>query len=160
MSHCFLTKKAEVNDEFQAKRAILMAQDCFPSHPEQYASFLYADCGRDTLYQWEAKMYLDLAQHGQGHDYYQNAWNTLEQSIKIHAISDRCMIETVIYQTSAALGLHDLEMYVSHLKEEASTALQIGSQRRYQEAFELYRQAPKNWKQGPKIRDLAALFNR
>src|SRR5579883_3266431 len=36
----------------------------------------------------------------------------------------------------------------------------LGCCRRYQEALELYRQAPKNWKQEPHIRDLAALFNR
>jgi tetratricopeptide (TPR) repeat protein len=149
---------ALVNDESQAKRAIHMAQDCFPSHPEQHASFFYADCALDTLYQWEAKMYLDLAQHDQRRDYYQSAWNILEQSIKIHAVSERCTLETVIYQTTAALGLHDLDMYASYLKEGASTALQMGSQRRYQEAVDLYRQAPQNWKQERQMKRLAAFF--
>ena len=55
----------------------------------------------------EAKMYLDLAQHDRQQDYYKSAWNVLEQSTRIHAVSERCMIETGIYQTTAALGLYD-----------------------------------------------------
>ncbi len=149
---------ALVKDEPQAKYAIQMAQDCFPSRPEQSASYFYADCALDTLYQWEAKMYLDLAQHDQQQDYYKSAWNVLEQSTKIHAVSERCMIETVIYQTTAALGLHDLDAYASYLKEGASTALQIGSQRRYQEAFDLYQQAPAAWKQERRIQELTSFF--
>ncbi|MGB8346691.1 MAG: helix-turn-helix transcriptional regulator [Ktedonobacteraceae bacterium] len=149
---------ALVNDESQAKRAIHIAQDCFPSHPELSASFFYADCALDTLYQWEAKMYLDLGQHNQQRDYYKNALSVLEQSTRIHAVSERCMIETVIYQTTAALGLHDLDTYAFGLKEGASTALQIGSQRRYQEAFDLFRQAPKAWKQEQQLQKLTAFF--
>jgi hypothetical protein len=147
-----------VNDEPQAKHAMQMAQDCFPSHPEQSASFFYADCAWDTLYQWEAKMYLDLAQHDQRQNYYKSAWNILDQSTGIHAVSERCTIETVIYQITAALGLHDLDIYASYLKVGASTALQIGSQRRYQEAFDLYQQAPKSWKQELQMQDLTAFF--
>ena len=149
---------ALVNNESQAKRTIQMAQDCFPSRPEQSASFLYADCALDTLYQWEAKMYLDLAQHDQRQDYYKNARNVLEQSTRIHALSERCMVETVIYQTNAALGLRDLDAYASCLEVGASTALQMGSQRRYQEALDLYQQVPKAWKQEPKMQHLAAFF--
>ncbi|HEY0753696.1 MAG TPA: hypothetical protein VGD98_07025 [Ktedonobacteraceae bacterium] len=48
------------------------------------------------------------------------------------------MIETVMYQTRAALGLHDLDAYASCLKVGASTAFQMGSQRRYQETLDLY----------------------
>ena len=97
---CYAFRK-RAEDLFRQTR---LTQDSFPSHPEQHASFFYADCGLDTLYQWEAKMYLDLAQHDQRRDYYQSAWNILEQSIKIHAVSERCTIETVIYQATAALG--------------------------------------------------------
>jgi len=149
---------ALLNDELQAKRAIHMAQDCFPSHPELSASFFYADCALDTLYQWEAKMYLDLAQHDQRQDYYKSAREVLEQSARIHSVSERCMIETVIYQTTAALGLRDLDTYAFGLKEGAFTALQIGSQRRYQEAFDLYQQAPKAWKQEQQLQNLTAFF--
>lgn len=123
------------------------------------AEAMYADLLRDDpTDQWEAKMYLDLARHDQRQDYYKSARNILEQSTRIHAVSERCMIETVIYQTSAALGLHDLDDYASCLKVGASTAFQIGSQRRYQEALDLYQQVPKDWKQEPKIQNLAAFF--
>jgi DNA-binding SARP family transcriptional activator len=149
---------ALVNDAAQAQRTIHLAQDCFPAHSEQSSSFLYADCALDTLYQWEAKMYLDLAQHDQQQEYCKRAWDILLQSTKIQAVSERCMIETVIYQTSAALGLGDLDVYASYLKNGVSTALQIGSQRRYQEAFDLYQQAPETWKQEQQMRDLTAFF--
>ncbi len=150
---------ALVNDPAQAKRTIALAQDCFPSHPEQHASFLYADCAIDTLYQWEAKMYLDLARHEQREDYFQQAWNILLQSSSVHASSERCMIETVIYQTDAALGLQDLDAYAFSLKEGAITALKLGSKRRYQEALELFRKAPKAWHHEPEMHDLTVFFH-
>ncbi len=103
-------------------------------------------------------MYLDLAQHNQRQDYYSNARNILGESTKIHAVSERCVIETAIYQTSVALGLGDLDAYVSCLKMGASIALQMGSQLRYQEAFDLYQQVPKVWEQEPKVQELAAFF--
>jgi hypothetical protein len=149
---------AQVNNESQAKRVIHMSQDSFPSHPEQHTSFFYADCALDTLYQWEARMYLDLAQHDQQPDTYRSARTLLEQSATIHALSERSMIETVMYQASASLGLGDLDACVAYLKEGVSTAVQIGSQYRYQQAFDLYQQAQKNWSQEPQMQDLTALF--
>lgn len=149
---------ALVNDEPQAKQALQIAQDCFPSHPEQSASFVYADGALDTLYQGEGKMYLDLAQHDQRQDYYKSSRKALEQGIRIQAVTERSMLETVIYQAGAALGSHDLDIYASCLEVGASTALQIGSQRRYQEAFDLYQQTPQNWKHEPQIQNLAAFF--
>ena len=149
---------ALVNDESQAKRAIHLAQDCFPSHPEQCTSFLYVDISQGTLYNWESKVYLDLARHSQQQEYYQRAQDVLERSARTQARSERSTLETVIYQGTTALGLRDLDAYTSHLKEGVSTALQIGSQRRYQEALDLYREAPENWKQEPQMKNLAAFF--
>lgn len=54
---------AQCRDEGKALEYLTIAQNCFPTYPESDPSFLYAECGLNTLYQWEGKMYLGLAEY-------------------------------------------------------------------------------------------------
>jgi hypothetical protein len=149
---------ALVNDEAQAKETIHLAQDCFPSHPEQCASFCYADIARGTLYRWEAKVYLDLAQHGQQQKYSQRAWHILEQSARTQSRSERSTLETVIYQSAAALGMGNLESYEAHLRMGLVAAKEMGSHRRLIEAYKIAQNTPPTWYSDQRIKDLEEEF--
>ena len=132
-----------------------LAQESYPTHPELDPSNLYADCALDTVYQWEAKAYLSLAMYYPDRDYYQKAWDALDRSVKVQAISERCSMETLIYQADAARGLGDLDLYTNSLRKGIAMALEIGSQLRYQDAFNIYQRTPDKWRSERQIQALA-----
>jgi tetratricopeptide (TPR) repeat protein len=149
---------ALINNESQAKEAIHLAQDGFPSHPEQCDSFFYADIARDTFYRWEAKIYLDLAQHGQQQEYYQHAWHLLEQSARTEARSERSSLATVIYQSAAALGMGNLELYEAYMRKGLVLAKEMGSQRRLMEAYTIAQNTPPTWSSDQRVKELEEEF--
>src|SRR5579885_2041041 len=79
---------AQCKEEQKALQYIGLAQEYFPMYPENDPSFIYADCGQNTLYQWTGKMYLQLAEHFPDSGYQQQAAKNLLQSIGVTSISD------------------------------------------------------------------------
>jgi hypothetical protein len=146
---------AQCNDEQHALYYLGLAQKHFPSDPEYDSSYLYAECGLTTLYQWEGKTYLELASSFSNKGYQQKASDALLRSIGAQTLSERCTNETLIYQADVARILKELEMYSHALRQAASMAIEIGSKKRYNEALQVYQKTPQKWLTEPRIQGLA-----
>jgi hypothetical protein len=146
---------AQCKEEQEALRYSGLAQEHFPAYPENDSSFIYADCGLNTLYQWTGKMYLQLAGHFPDAGYQQQAAGNLLQSIGATSISDRSANETVIYQADSARLLGELDIYARSLRQATQMAVQIGSRRRYHDALLVYERTSEAWKNEPQIKLLA-----
>lgn len=136
---------AQCKGETQALHYMELAQNHFPAYPEQDPSFFYADCGLDTLYQWEGRMCLDLAEHYPDNRYQQRAWDALLKSTTVPALTERAANETIIYRADAARLLGDLPVYCDCLLEGTQLATALGSQKRYDEALEVFQRTPERW---------------
>ncbi len=146
---------AQCKEERQALHYIGLAQEHFPTYPEHDQSFIYAECGLTTLYQWEGKMYLELSEHYADRGYQTKASDALMRSIGTSTLSERCTNETIIYQADAARILGELDIYTTSLRTAAQMALDIGSKKRYTEALIVYQRTPQNWVNEPQVRTLA-----
>lgn len=146
---------AKIRDEPKALEMLALAQNHFPSYPEQDPRFLYADCRWSELYQWEGKTYLDLAQHYPEKGYYQKANSAFIQSAALQPVRDLSTSETLLNQAEAARGLDDLRHYETCLREGTLKALSTGSQKRYNEAYSIFQRTPEKWLHEKPIRDLA-----
>jgi len=151
---------AQCHDEAKALEYMALAQNHFPTYPEADPSYIYAECGLNTLYQWEGKMYLKLAERYPQRDHAQRAWNALAHSTGTQSINGRSSSETMLYQADAARLRGDLTTYTDHLRDGLRMALSLGSRQRYDEAVEIYRKAPEPWLKEPAIKGLAKDFFR
>jgi DNA-binding SARP family transcriptional activator len=140
--------------EKKALESIVLAHKYLPAQPEQDNSFLYAGCSIQVLHQYEGKMYIDLAAHDVNRAYYQRAWEIFAQSMKMDAISDRSVNETLLYQAEAACGLKDLDLYTDSLSKGVQTAQELGSQQRYRQAYEIHQRIPGEWQNESKLQKL------
>lgn len=82
------------------------------------------------------------------------------QSAGTQSISERATNETIIYQADAARLMGDLRTYVEFLKGGVQMALHLGSQKRFNEAYELYQKTPEKWLGEAQIKSLARDFFR
>jgi hypothetical protein len=146
---------AQCKEEQQALHHIGLAKKHFPDHPEYDQSFLYAECGLTTLYQWEGKMFLELSEQYPDRGYQIQARDVLMQSIGAQSLSDRCTTETIIYQADSARVTGELTIYTNALRTAAQMALDIGSKKRYNEALIVYQRTPHRWGNEPQVQALA-----
>jgi transcriptional regulator with XRE-family HTH domain len=146
---------AQCGDEQKALHYIGLAQEHFPDYPESDQSYIYAECGLTTLYQWEGKMYLELVDHYTDRGYQQRASDALMHSIGATSLNSRCTNETIIYQADAARTLGELDIYTDALRKSAQMAIDLGSKKRYSEALQVYQRTPRAWVKEPQIQLLA-----
>ena len=146
---------AQNGQEQEALRYIGLAQDHFPDYPENDPSYIYAECGTPTLYQWEGKMYLELVDYYTNRGYQQKASDALMQSIGVTSLNDRCTNETIIYQADAARVLGEIDIYARSLRQAAQMSITLGSKKRYNEALQVYQRTPTTWIKEPQIQLLA-----
>ena len=147
---------AQCSRDQDALRCMQIAQESFPEHPEQDPGFLYADSGLFTLPIWEGFIYLDLGQPG-------NAWGALERIEKLPAIivvPDRVRVEAFTHKAEAAVALGDQELFRTYIEMGVSGAKTLGSEKRYNETLDVYRQARRVWQNEPKVKELQDLFVR
>ncbi len=146
---------AQCGEEQEALRYLGLARDHFPAYPEHDPNFIYADCGLNTLYQWQGKTYLQLVEHFPDAGYQRRAADSLIKSVGVHSISARSTGETAIYQADAARVLGELRIYAETLRQATHIARDIGSQRRFNDAFLVYQRTPDRWIKEPEIQALA-----
>lgn len=147
---------AQCGRDQDALRCIRVAQESFPEHPEQDPCFLYADCGHQTLPIWEGLTYLDLGQPGEA----RSALERVERLPATIIISERGRVEAITHLAEAAIALGDQELFCAHMEIGVSRAKILGSEKRYNEAFEVYKQAKRLWRNEPRVKDLQDLFVR
>jgi hypothetical protein len=146
---------AQCKEEQKALHYIGLAQTHFPAYPELDPSYIYGDCSLHVLYQWEGKMYLELAEHYSGRGYQRKAASALMQGSGVQSISARSTAETIIYQADAARILGELDIYSTSLRQAAQMARDLGSQKRYSEALSVFERTPEKWRRERKIQELA-----
>ena len=146
---------AQCKEEQQALHYIGLAQTHFPTYPELDPSYIYGDCSLHVLYQWEGKMYLELAEHYSGRGYQRKAANALMQGSGVQSISARSTAETIIYQADASRVLGELDIYAASLRQATQMAKDLGSQKRYSEALSVFERTPEKWRRERQIQELA-----
>lgn len=147
---------AQCGHDQDALQYIRMAQEHFPEHPEQDPCFPYADCGQSTLPIWEGLVYLDLGQPKEA----SNAFERIERFSDPVVISERARIEAINHQAEAAIALGDQERFRMYIEMGVKRATVLGSEKRYNEARGIYRQAKLIWSNEARIKELQELFIR
>ena len=109
-----------------------------------------------TLPIWEGLAYLDLGQS-------QAAWSALERVEQLATtvvVSERARVEATNHQAEAAIGLDDQERFRTYIEMGITGAIVLGSEKRYNEALDVYKQARLVWSKEPRIKELQDLFVR
>jgi DNA-binding SARP family transcriptional activator len=147
---------AQCRQEQEAVRCLRLAQEVFPEIPEHDPGFLFADGGRFTLTMWEGLTRLELDQP-------REAWNVLtqiEQFPSTIQIPERIRLEITNHRAEAAVALGDQERFCVYIEAGVTGAKNLGSERRYNEAFEVYKLAKRLWRNDPRVKELQDLFVR
>jgi hypothetical protein len=147
---------AQCRQEQEAVRYLHLAQEVFPEIPENDPSFLFADGGRFTLTLWEGLTRLELDQPGEAW----NAFAQIEQFPPTILVPERIRLEIINHRAEAAVALGDQERFCAYIEAGVTGAKSLGSEKRYNEAFEVYKLAKRLWRHDPKIKELQDLFVR
>lgn len=145
---------AQCEQKQEALTFLSLAHEHFPDKPEDDPSFLHADCGYFTLLLWDGLTHLDL--------------NEPREALKTFILVDglqpkiqlpeRVRLEFLTYQATALLELRDLEQSSTYLEAAVKGALALGSESRYNEAFDVYKQMRLIWRYEPQVKVLGSLF--
>lgn len=149
---------AQCHREKEALGSLAEAQTWFPSSPEHDPSFGLIDCGRAEFSLRIGKVFLDLAQYTPQQGYYKQAKQAFEQSVALQAMADRSTSEILIGRGAAALGLGELELYETSLRDGLVLAREVGSQKRLVEAYAIFQDTPHSWQTDKRIQDLEEEF--
>jgi len=139
-----------------ARRSIGLAQENFPDYPENDLVSLYLSFSKSGLYLHEGLALLDLQRPIE-------ALDALLQIDGLHPkmdISERSRIDVLNQQALAAGTKGDLEQFRLYLEAAVTSAVKIGSDLRYSEAWEMYRRVQDMWSREPQVRNLRSLFTR
>src|SRR5947209_3060426 len=140
----------------EALRFLGLAYESFPEKPEHDPSFLYADCEYFTLLLWDGLTHLDLHQLEEA----EKAFAQVDGlNPKIH-VPERVRIEFLNYQAETFTKLQKMEQAHTYLEEAVKASLALGSERRYSQAFEVYKQMRLVWHHETRIKELGEFFTR
>ena len=145
---------AQCGQEQEAVRCLRLAQEVFPEDVESDPSSLFADGGRFTLTLWEGLTRLDLDQP-------KDAWDALariEQLPSTVIVPERMRIEIINHRAEAAVAFGDQELFCAYMEMGIIGAKSLGSERRYSEAFDIYKQAKRLWNNESRVKQLQELF--
>ncbi|HEU5384214.1 MAG TPA: hypothetical protein VFV38_53150, partial [Ktedonobacteraceae bacterium] len=147
--------------ETEALEFVRLAQDSYPSSPENDPTFVYADFDPASLLMETGLTYLALAQHRDARPHAQHAWETftsVDHMHEPHSASARIRYEIMNHQARTTLMLNDLEAFCDRLEQGVSGAKALQSEKRRQEALHIYKEARILWPDETRIRSLADLF--
>ena len=145
---------AQYEQEQEALRCLSLAYENFPVRPEDDPTFLYADCDYFTLILWEGLTRLDLGQPKEAERVFARV-DGLRPKIKV---PERVRIEFLNYQAETFTASRDMEQACAYLEEAVKASLELGSERRYSQASELYKQMRVVWRHESRIKALGDVF--
>lgn len=140
----------------EALNALARAYDSFPEKPEEDPSFLYADCNYFTIILWDGLVHLDLDQPEEARKAFERI-DGLQPKTKL---PEKVRIEFLNYQAETFIRLGELDAACVYLQEAVKAALTLGSERRYNESYDVYKQMQILWRNEPGVRALGNLFIR
>jgi tetratricopeptide (TPR) repeat protein len=152
---------AQQKQRQEALRYMHLAQELYPEYPEADLSFLYAEFSPSSMILEEGLTHLALARHYPDGQYPQQTWDTFARIEKLKTqtpIPERIRIEILNHQATTALVLKDVDTFCDRLEQGVDGAKRLGSEKRRQEAIEVYKDARKIWPHEIRVRELADLF--
>lgn len=143
---------AHIDQRQDSCNYLSQALDTFPDHPETDPGFPFADFDHAHMILWEGLTRSTLGQTDKALDTYKR----IAQPTII--ISERVRIEIFNQQAKTAIVAGDVEQGVSYVASGVKGAKLLGSQRRYNEAYENFKRMCILWPQEKQIKGLAELF--
>ena len=145
----------------EALRCLGEARMLLPQEMEYIPIFLSGDSGLFQLILREGQTYLELGNHLFDRGHYEQARTTfvqIEQRPPTITIPERIHIEIVNQQALAAMKVGELELFCDYLEKGIYGAKALGSEKRRQEAIDIYWEGRKIWPQEARVKELSDLF--
>lgn len=142
--------------EQEAIRSTGLAEECYPDHPEQDRSFLYAEFTPASLTLEQGLAYIALAGQYPDQNYARKAadiFANLGQATS--AVPDRIRYEIVNHQAATAVHLNDLEAFESFMDGAFEGVAVLASKQRRKEAQHAWHLADQRWPREPRIKVLS-----
>lgn len=145
---------AQCGKRQEAERALgLLHEHPLPVN-QKIDDILYVDFGHPLRILYEGTTRLALKQP-------ETAWNALSRIETLQSgvvVPERIRLEIVNQQAAVALALKDQERFTASLREGIMGAHAIKSEKRHQEAHDIYTQAQMLWPHEARLRELKEVF--
>lgn len=129
-----------------------LAQDTFPSQPDQDPLATLADYGKYLLIFYQGTVYLDLSD-------YEKAWSIFDSVNQLEAVPERNRLEILNNQGRVATSMQDLERYAACFEDGLSSSIALKSRKRYDEAIKIFHEdMPQVWLREDPIRRLVEQY--
>jgi tetratricopeptide (TPR) repeat protein len=145
---------AQCGQQKEALHFLGIAHDNFPDAAENDPCYLYADSGLYSLFLWDGLIHLHLDQPKEA----EKAFARVDGLSPRIEVPERVRIEFLTYQSETYLVLRELEQSCTYLEASVNASLALGSERRYSEAFNTYRQMRRVWMHEPRVKALGDMF--
>ncbi len=144
---------SKLKEEQQALRFLEDAYKKYPETPEEDSAFHYTCHTRFTLRNHTGLTYLNLGR-------FNEAWDIFAD---IDAIVPKKLIprrmELLIRQATLSFALGNLKECCAFLEQAATSAIALGSDLRFNEAYELYLLLREKWSNEPSVKALGKYFH-
>ncbi len=144
--------QAELGQKQEALRFAGLAQEEFPSHPEDDPAFLYTNTTRYILHFNEASAYLHFQQP-------HLAWEALHHAAVFvpNEVTPRGM-ELQNHRVIISVALGNLEQSTAYFERAVESGRTLGSDLHQNEARDIYQQMQIRWPQERRVKQLEMLF--
>jgi transcriptional regulator with XRE-family HTH domain len=144
-----------LHNEQQALMYMKLAQQHYPTHPEQDSAFPYTRHSHYSLYVvGDGLVYLNLSQHKEA----MQAFTRVEKDVLKQKAMTIQRITLSCYKAQASALANDMEQSCAHLGAAALSAKTVGSRLLYNRAFYVYQHLPKAWYSEMAVKELEAHF--
>lgn len=144
---------AHLNQSQEAFTYLGLAHNVFPDHPEKDSSFAYVEFDLSQMILWEGIIRSQLGQTQQALDIFN------QTAQPVNAVSERIRVEIINQQAKTAIFAGDIEKSSTFVEAGFKGARALGSQRRYNEAYENFRQMSLLWPQEKRVTALGELLH-
>jgi len=143
---------AHVDQRQDAFHFLGLALDNFPDNPEADSSFSYAEFDHSQLILWEGITRSKLGETSKAFDIFRR----IEHPDII--IPERIRVEILNQHAKTSIISGDLEQSAAYVEYGVAGAKALNSQRRYNEAYDNYKQMQLLWPQEKRMKELGELF--
>lgn len=144
----------KLGQEQEARRSISLAYEHFPEHSQQDVASLYVHFERSSLFLHEGLALLDLHKPADA----AQAFAQVDGMAPKLPVSERSRVDFLNQQAMAAAVQNDLEQFSLYIEAAVTSALALGSDLRYSEAWDVYKSALFRWHHEPRMKALGELF--
>jgi hypothetical protein len=142
-----------LKQEQEADRFLGLTHDTFPEHPEEDPTYAYTHWDWFTPAHYEVVTYLQLNQP-------KNAWQVCERIANTGNLRTTHRVELLVRQAETAFALGRMDQCCSYVQQAVIAALELGSDLRYQQAYDVYHLMVEKWPREKDVKELAELFPR